>query len=221
MISVWRVRLDAVQVLTSERLSWLNAAERERAARFRFPRDAQRWRVAHVALRALLGDALGRTPSAVDLRADAKGKPRVYGGPEFNLSHSADVGLIAVGGAAPLGVDVELVRSVPEMRRVAESHFAPEERRALYAAAERDRTEAFYRCWTRKEAFVKATGIGVGPALARFAVTLGRESVQLLRADDDEADAWSLVDLDLGLPYIGALAVREPQARVVLRDWAA
>jgi 4'-phosphopantetheinyl transferase len=220
VITVWRIRLDRSAALSAERLRWLSAAEQERAARFRFPRDAARWRVAHVALRDVLGRAIGCAPSAVPLEADAQGKPRIVGGPEFNLSHSGDVALVAVGGDEPLGVDVELVRPVPELRGIAESHFASEEREALFQVDERERTEAFYRCWTRKEAFVKATGSGVGPALARFAVSIGASPVQLLRADAEPAvGQWTLLDLELSLPYIGALAVRRPAARAVLHEW--
>lgn len=222
VISVWRISLDSPAALSAGRLAWLSASEQERASRFRFPRDAMRWRIAHVALREILGSAMGCAPAAVSLVADALGKPRIPGGPQFNLSHSGDMALVAVGGDEPLGVDVELVRPVPEMRGIAESHFAHEERDALYEVEERFRTEAFYRCWTRKEAFVKATGSGVGPALARFAVSIAAEPVRLLRADSEPSvAAWTLLDLRLELPYIGALAVRAPGARATLREWTA
>jgi 4'-phosphopantetheinyl transferase len=222
--TIWRIPMASPALLTPERLAWLSDAERERAARFRFPEHALRWRVAHVALRDLLAQALGCLPAAVVFTTDGAGKPQLAHEPglQFNLSHSGDVALIAIGETTPLGVDVELIKPVPEMRGVAASHFADEEREALWAEAdEAQRLDAFYRCWTRKEAYVKATGIGVGPALATFAVTLAPGESRLLRADG-EADAarqWSITDLDLGLPYIGALAIRDPAVRITRRDW--
>lgn len=211
-------------VLTPARLAWLSEAERARADRFRFPEHALRWRVAHVALRDVLARATGRAPADVAFTTDRTGKPQLADEPrlQFNLSHSGDVALVAIGEAIPLGVDVELIKPVPEMRGVAESHFAHEEREALWSVAgEEPRLETFYRCWTRKEAYVKATGIGVGPALATFAVTIAREDARLLRADGEPeaTHEWSITDLKLELPYIGALAIRDPEVRITLRDW--
>jgi 4'-phosphopantetheinyl transferase len=211
-------------LLTPERLAWLSDAEGGRAERFRFPEHALRWRVAHVALRDCLAHATGCSPAEVVFTTDSTGKPQLAHAPQvqFNLSHSGDVALVAIGEAIPLGVDVELIKPVPEMRGVAESHFANEERSALWAFEdEQQRLAAFYRCWTRKEAYVKATGIGVGPALATFAVTLTPHESRLLRADGepDAAHEWSITDLHLELPYIGALAIRDPDVRITLRDW--
>lgn len=222
--TIWRIPMDAPSQLTRDRLAWLSAAERARAERFRFPEHALRWRVAHVAMRDLLAQAIGCGPEAVAFTADRTGKPQLANEPgrQFNLSHSGDVALLAIGETIPVGVDVELVKPVPEMRGVAASHFAHEERAALWAVGdEAQRLDAFYRCWTRKEAYVKATGIGVGPALATFAVTIAPNEARLIRADaePDAAQAWSITDLDLGLPYIGALAIRDPGVRITLRDW--
>ena len=223
--TIWRIPMASPAFLTPERLAWLSAAERARAERFRFPEHALRWRVAHVALRDLLAHATGCSPSEVAFTTDSTGKPQLAQEPalQFNLSHSGDVALVAIGEAAPLGVDVELIKPVPEMRGVAASHFAQEEREALWAVEDdTQRLDAFYRCWTRKEAYVKATGIGVGPALATFAVMIAPHEARLLRADGepDAAHEWSITDLDLGLPYIGALAIRDPEVRITLRDWA-
>lgn len=139
----------------------------------------------------------------------------------FNLSHAGGLALIAVGGSLPLGVDVEEQKPVPEMEGVAETHFADDERRALFALPEAEQLAAFYRIWTRKEAYVKATGIGIGPMLARFSVSLDAERAELLR-DETAADAaarWTMQDLPLPAPYVGALVLRSPPPQVQIRVW--
>jgi 4'-phosphopantetheinyl transferase len=228
--AVWTV--DLTQELSDSQLAWLSAEERARAERFRVPGLAPRWRVAHVALRAVLAERLGCDPAAVRFGAEANGKPFLVPAPGasathapcFNLSHAGDRALIAVGGELPLGVDVELMKPVPEMVGVAEDHFAPEERTALFAEPEPSRLATFYRIWTRKEAFVKATGIGVGPALQRFAVTAAVDAAKLLRVDASVADGarWRLLDLPLDGSYVAALVLRaEDTSPVTLRSWTA
>lgn len=200
----------------------LSPEEQARATRFRFPRDAHRYRVAHWALRDILAQATGIPAAELRFRADATGKPHLNHStaPAFNLSHAHDLALVTVGDdSTALGVDVEYHRPVPEMRGVAASHFAAEEREAL--AADNYALETFYRIWTRKEAFVKATGSGVGPALARFAVTAAPHDARILRADDypEAATEWAIRDLGLAAPYTGALVVCGAIAAAQLRDW--
>ncbi len=224
MITVWTVDLDAEAFQRAERLAQLDDVERARAARFHFAQDARRWRAAHVALREVLARHTGVAAAALPFAEDPNGKPRLAM-PQaiaFNLSHSAGLALIAVGGTQPLGVDVEDVKPVPEMEGVAESHFAADERAALFALSEPERLAAFYRIWTRKEAYVKATGIGVGPALARFSVSLEVPRAVLLR---DELDAsartrWTLHHLALPAPYVGALVLHRPEQDFEIRTWS-
>lgn len=225
MPTVWTVALT--QDLPEAQLAWLSADEQARAAKFRIPGLAPRWRIAHVALRALLAKRVGCAPADLRFGAEDTGKPYLSQaggarGPAFNLSHAGDLALVAIGNQLPLGVDVELMKPVPEMAGIADSHFAPEEREALFAEPESTRLETFYRIWTRKEAFVKATGIGVGPALQRFAVTAAADDARLLRVDASVADGarWRLVDLGLTRPYAGALVLRaEDEPTVQMRTW--
>lgn len=244
MPTIWRIPLTTPLPASLP----LSASEQARADRFRFPRDAHRYRVAHWALRDILAQATGVPAEALEFRIDPTGKPHLAhkGAPQFNLSHAHDLALLAVGDATDLGVDVEYHRPVPEMRGVAESHFAEEERAALFGSSQHDdragaannavhrdgshpdnpaithaRLETFYRIWTRKEAFVKATGSGVGPALARFAVTADPHDARILRADDYPAATtdWTLRDLGLAPPYTGALVVCGPASAVKLHAW--
>ncbi len=220
--TVWMVPLDERKVLNAERLAWLDDAERDRAARFYATEHADRWRVAHVALRSVLSSATGLSPEALRFGRDANGKPTLLdvAGIDFNLSHSGAMALVAVTTGAVVGVDVEDPRPVPEMQGVAESHFATEEQSALWTVPEPERLQTFYRIWTRKEAYVKATGVGIGPALARFAVTAGDATPRLLyAADTPDINRWKLHALGLPAPFVGALCVADRDAPVQLREW--
>jgi 4'-phosphopantetheinyl transferase len=223
-IQVWRIALDDEDVLTPARLAWLDRSESMRAERFYGHSFAQRWRVAHVALRELLARATERRPEEVTFVEGAHGKPSMPGSgmPSFSLSHAVDVGLVAIGGVADVGVDVEYVTDAPDLADIAESHFADDERNYIAKLDHAYRVEAFYRCWTRKEAIVKALGVGIGYDLQSFAVSLDTGPERLLRmpAELGGVDGWTIAEIDLNGPYVGALAVRQPHATFHVSDWA-
>ena len=152
----------------------LDDDERRRAARFVRQGDAHRFTKAHAALRLLLARCLRAKPA--DVRYEpVPGKPRLIGasGPlEFNLSHSGALALIAVARERPVGVDVELVRELADLEAIAEGHFAPAEVQALRALPPEQRLTGFFRCWTGKEAVIKATGEGLARPLGSFDVDL-------------------------------------------------
>jgi 4'-phosphopantetheinyl transferase len=167
---VWRIDLDAVegvgQALRGD--GPLDAAELARAARFVFDRDGRRFVAARLALRRILGAALGREPAALAIDAPPLHRPRLAGdaGIDFNLSHSGRLALVAVARSAPLGVDVEAWRPVPDAAALAARLFTSGEREALQAAAQHGQPvsgaeAAFLTCWTRKEAVLKSTGLGL------------------------------------------------------------
>lgn len=219
MTRVWVVPLSTP--LTAGRLGCLSAEERARAARFHRPLLAQHWSVAHVALREALAAVTGAAAAEVDIRVGVNGKPYLPDGPAFNLSHAGEYALVAVGGGDRVGVDIELQRPIPELADIAHSHFAPEERNELLALPSARQTRAFYRIWTRKEAFVKASGIGVGPALQRFAVSIGEEA-RIRRVDADiRIHAPRLLDLPVPAGYAAALVVEGGDGEVDLRRWNA
>lgn len=212
----------------------LNDSERARAARFRHAHHARRWIRARSALRAYLGAAVGTPPERLRFRTEAFGKPMLEGEPAtalaFNLSHSADMAIIAwsllpsgLERAPLLGVDVEAIVPVPELAEVARHHFAPEEQAALLSTAVEERTAAFHRLWTRKEAFVKALGLGIGAPLERFAVSLDPAEARLTRADSalfGAPDRWRLLTWEPSPGYAAALAVRDAGGALRLADGA-
>ncbi|AWJ86972.1 4-phosphopantetheinyl transferase (plasmid) [Azospirillum sp. TSH58] len=205
-------RLEAFRAL-------LSPDEAARAARFATEELRARCALRRGLLRHLLGRVLGRDPATLAFAYGPMGKPSLPGGPAFNLADCKDHVLIAIApSAAPhetveLGVDVERLRSVPDAAGIAERFFAPEERAAFAALPDALRDEAFLNGWTRKEAFIKATGQGLSTPLDRFAVELvpGRPA-RLLGLDGalaaGTAADWSLFDLRPAPGLVGALAVR-------------
>ena len=193
----------------------LAPAEVERADRFHFARDRVLFTVAHGALRRVLGAYLGADPAALAFEREAGGRPVLPGGElHFSLSHSGDRALVAVAPFPRLGVDVEVFRAGLDLARLAERNYTPAERGELAAAGADPR--AFFRVWTRKEAYVKALGKGLYHPLADFDVSAGPEARFLAFRDGSRLEGWSLVDLDLGPGRAGALAAGRPGARVVM-----
>lgn len=141
----------------------LSDEERARAESLRFPVDRQRFVAAHVALRQALCDYTGLPPAALTLATGAFGKPSLAGHPrtQFSLSHSQGLALIAIGGRGPLGADVELLRPMADAATLAAAHFTQREQDALAALPAHERDGAFLTCWTRKEACLKAIGVGL------------------------------------------------------------
>lgn len=158
----------AVQTLLS--LDLLAPDEQARLHRFVHNEDRWSFAAAHAGLRLILADRLGVAPRALCFQTGAQGKPHLPGGPFFNLSHTR--GLVAVAIAnAPVGVDVETVKDMPDLVEVAAHAFAPESCRAVRQAPTEDKQALFFRHWTLGEAFIKATGLGVSQDLKSFAFT--------------------------------------------------
>jgi 4'-phosphopantetheinyl transferase len=190
-IHVW---LNSLCISGGE-LALLDPRERERAARFHFVKHRDAFIASHAWLRTLLGRYLGADPAAVEFTFGKHGKPSIEGSPlRFNLSHSGGIAACAVTRGSEVGIDIELIRPIPDLENVARRSFHPEEYCQLLALDERGRTAAFFRSWTRKEAYVKGLGDGLFAPL-----------------EPPPAD-WSLIDLDAGPDYAGAVAVHG-------RDW--
>ena len=159
------------------------------------------------------GEPESRRPGSPARGAEAGPAPAGGQALWFNLSNSAELAVVALGTSAEIGVDVEALRPMPDALAIAERFFSAAEREALAAvpAAERDR--AFFRCWTRKEAYLKAVGTGITVRLDAFDVTLGPgEPARMLALDGDPegAAAWRLHHLEPASGYLGALAAPPP-----------
>jgi 4'-phosphopantetheinyl transferase len=169
MTEIVVARLDAGAEETRSLESCLSSAERERAAKFRFERDRRRFIVARARLREELAARLGVSARQVEFAYGDNGKPRLANQAlQFSVSHCDDVALFAFSPDAEVGVDIEAIRPVREADAIAVQFFSPLEHAGYAALAPRDRLLGFFRVWTRKEAYVKALGVGFSMALERF-----------------------------------------------------
>ncbi len=214
-VHVWRVALDPAEEVVARLRGVLAADEVARAERFHFEKHRRRFAVGRGALRRLLGGYLGTAPEAVRFAYGERDKPRLAeqraGLPlRFNLSNSAELALVAVTVGPEVGVDLEAVRPMEDALAIAERFFSAAEREVLRHVPPGERDQAFFRCWTRKEAYVKAVGDGIALGLDRFDVSLDPGAgARFLALDGDpaRAAAWSLTHIDPAPGYLGALAL--------------
>jgi 4'-phosphopantetheinyl transferase len=217
---VWRVALDGEM---ADRASWsLSGDERQRAARFQFPRDRRRFEAARAALRAILSGYLGESPTKLRFEYGAYGKPALGLPTEitFNLSHCREVALVAVARGRAIGVDIERVQIEVDFRALARTVFSDGEQATLDAIAGDAQREAFFRGWVRKEAFVKARGEGLSLPIREIEVSLALDAA-LLTTPHAPCDArgFVLYDLDVMPGYVAALAVERGCERLACFDF--
>jgi 4'-phosphopantetheinyl transferase len=226
-VRVWVGRLDLDPESVEPLAGLLAADEHERAARFRFRRDAIRFVVCRAALRTILGECLGVAPQQVRLGRGPRGKPELAApfdrvGLQFSLSRSESIGLCAVSRPGRVGVDIERLRPLPDRDAIAERTFSPRERQALRQLPPALRLEGFFNCWTRKEAYVKATGEGMSRPLERFTVSLtpgAPARLEEVEGDPAEAGRWTLEALRPEPGYVAALAVEGRPSRISRVTW--
>jgi 4'-phosphopantetheinyl transferase len=225
-IQLWRIDLAAV---AAEEARWqrvLSNDERARSARFHFSRDRQRYVAARAVLRIILAAYLGSEPEQLAFRYSDKDKPALdvshadhshanrshpEHAIEFNVSHSGTVALLAFSRERPVGVDVEQVRNDFDVDRIARRFFSEHEQQELSVINTTEKHAAFFRCWTRKEAYIKATGAGLSLPLSQFDVSIrpGDEDALIsTRPDPGEAGRWSLREVPAGPGYVAALCVQ-------------
>lgn len=200
--------------------SALDDVDRARAARFVFPELRRRFVAAHAGLRTALGAILCAAPAALRFVEGEHGKPSLVPATDlrFNLSHSGDLALLAVARGRELGVDVEDVKPRTMLEQVAARFFSPYEAAALRALPPAERASAFFRIWTRKEAFIKAKGSGVFLGLHTFDVSvLEHAELVATRPDPAERERWTLCDLPAPLPGFAAALAVEGRAPFTLR----
>ena len=170
IVYIWEGRLDVPARVTAAARRLLSADERKRADRFVYDRHRRRYTVSQAHLRSVLGQLTDTRPEDIRFHYDEKGKPWLPGGPSFNQSHSEDRLMIGVAASGRLGVDIEEMRQVRLMLGIADKNFAPDEAARLHAAPANERRRLFFRFWTRKEAFLKALGVGLTHPLRSFSV---------------------------------------------------
>ena len=213
VVDAWLLDLDPSDDLIVKFEATLNASERERANRFRREILHRRFIAGRGYLRSILAGYLGGDPSSIAFEYGPQGKPGLAdrsSGLEFNLAHSKGLAVCGVTLGRAIGVDIETGRPVDLAERIIHRFFSQAEQAEFLALPADEREAAFLRGWTRKEAFIKALGLGLAYPLDGFDVSLGAENPRILRVGDDplEAEEWSMVNLVAG--DAAAAVVRGP-----------
>ena len=205
-------RLDALENETT----LLSSEELRRASRFVRVRDRRRFVACRSTLRRLLAARLKLPPKAVALTSGTFGKPDLAphqrrSGLRFNVSHCADTAVFGFSWGREIGIDVEAVRVLPDADSIARRFFSEKESNTYFGLDPGDRPLGFFNCWTRKEAFVKALGEGLGFRLDRFDVSLAPGApARLLRVDEDPGErcGWALSGFALQSGFVGAVVTQ-------------
>jgi 4'-phosphopantetheinyl transferase len=220
-IHVWSLPIDEEDTVVAPFEKLLRADEIERADAFRLDRLRHSFVLVRGVLRILLANYLRVSPAGIQLVYGAKGKPALSApaNVRFNVSHSGGLAVFAFAQGCELGIDVERIREVPDMQSIARHSFCPEEAVELMSLDANERERAFFLCWTRKEAYLKAVGDGLSAPLDSFRVTLQPgHAARFIHINHDmgAAEAWTLDDLRLAPDYAAGLAYRDTQRSVVV-----
>lgn len=226
-VYVWRIAMVQSEPVRRYYRNFFSLDEIERADRFHFDKDRNRFTIARGALRELLGGYLKIAPNQLSFVYGVQGKPALAepynsSGLHFNLSHSGDIALLAVTRNREIGVDVEQIRADFASEDIAARFFAPEECAKLKTLPLHQRPDAFFSCWTRKEAYIKARGKGLSIPLDSFEVAFApgeKPALVQVKTGDDNFSRWRMYALDPGEGYKGALISEGSTHEIRLLDW--
>jgi 4'-phosphopantetheinyl transferase len=226
-VHLWMAWLDREICFKPQLQKVLSDDEIKRAQRFHFINDAHRYIVGRAILRCIIARYLKTTPGAIQFGYGDHGKPylkreKFEKSITFNMSASHGVSLIAVGIDCNLGVDIELIRFIPEMEKIIESCFSESERAEFSAIPKKSKQEAFFVCWTRKEAFIKATGKGLYFPLKDFDVSIDPiYPARLLCVRDETISKKShrIIDIKTVIGFAAALAVDGVVEEIKFWEW--
>lgn len=227
-IHVWRACLPIDRMRLQAFGASLDERERERAGRFRYARDAQRYVAAHGILRSILAPYANLPPHAIAYEYSARGKPALAqpdgrGTIAFNMGHSGDLVLIAIGGQRAVGVDVERVREDVDLQELGSACLTGHEAEILETVPDECRRELLFRWWTRKEAYAKACGAGLGISPKECQIT--PPFLRVISPDEIVAPArpsehWALWDVSPLAGYVGAVAAPGGRKAIRFIDYA-
>lgn len=228
-VHLWRIVLDVPRIQLERLWTFLSGDERQRAGKFYFHRDRDKYVAARGSLREILGRYLMIPPGEISFVYGDHGKPAISGDRdaetlEFNLSHSGELALVGVTRGRKIGVDVERIVDRRADEQIARRFFSMHEVRDYLSLPREQRKEAFFRCWTRKESYIKARGEGLSRPLEQFDVSLkpGEQAALLeSRIDSTETQQWTLSHVDPADGYVGAVAVYGRISEVRYWEWIA
>jgi 4'-phosphopantetheinyl transferase len=213
---VWCIRLDVSQDIVADLVPLLSHGESARAEQMLCEEAGRRFVVSHGALRAILSRYLDTSPEKIHLVTDQQGKPHLESRAAvpticFSLSHSGEFALCAVTKGRYVGVDIEWIRPVSAWREIAARYFSKGEQEALCSLSSDRTLEAFFRGWTRKEAYSKALGQGVSQRWTQFSVSLTPDAADELpgaRPAEEGEGRFAIFPLEPGPGYVGAVAAQ-------------
>lgn len=215
-IHVWNANLNRKLPFVHSMFETLSANEKLRAAKFRFERDRNHFVVGRGFLRSVLAGYLGLSAGEIQFSYSRFGKPSLilaaqHPPLQFNLSHSNGMALLAVSSANEIGIDIEFVDQDFDWGRIADNYFSPRELSEMKALSEYRQTEAFFTGWTRKEACIKALGMGLSYPLNQFEVSMESSDPRLVMLNDEfkQTRKWSLVSIPTEPGYLAAMAVED------------
>lgn len=222
MVHVWHAMLDSAFAGRGRYFEdLLSPDEHERAGRYHFEQDSNRFVAARAILRILISGYSGQDPRTISFKYNRYGKPMLESGAwndlVFNVSHSGDRALYAFARGMAVGVDLERLRSSVGHSQIARRFFTADETAVLERLPEEQRLDAFFNGWTRKEALIKAMGQGLAFGLNSFDVSLlpGKPPVLLrTRYDEDDAERWTIRDIPIASGYKAAVAARGQNLKV-------
>jgi 4'-phosphopantetheinyl transferase len=226
-IHIWRINLARPFSDVERLIFFLSPAERERAARFCFVQNQRRFIIRRSILRQLLAAGRKTSPETISIKFTAHGKPFVSDQEgsynlRFSCSHSADLALVAISRGVELGVDLEQQRFLADAEDLARSHFSRREFYELAGLPQSLKTVGFFNCWTRKEAFVKAIGLGLSFPLNRFSVSLAPDKpATILDVADSPAvvNQWEMIAFEAGADYSAAIVSEGKKPCIKFLEW--
>lgn len=217
-VHIWRMTLNQSETTRQDLWQVLSADERQKASRFMFASDSHKYIVARAVLRMILGQYLQVSPTTLQFGYTSYGKPYLQNAMStpplhFNVSHSGDVALYGITRNRRIGVDVEQMRPLADEAQFVKSIFSPVEQQAFGRIRPSEKQDAFFNGWTRKEAFIKAIGLGLSFPLEAFDVSLSPGlPAQLLEVRGTPGhQEWSMNALSVGPAYKAAYVVEGKQ----------
>jgi 4'-phosphopantetheinyl transferase len=226
-VEVWSISLCASESAVSTLEQLLSEDEIARANRFRFEEHRRRYTIGRGVLRSILGSRLGIAAKELQFRYEEYGRPELLDhqnslGISFNMAHSGDLAVVAVSEARRVGIDLEQVRNEVQCLELAQNYFSPRERDQIACLPASDQTAAFFACWTRKEAFLKALGMGLSYPLSEFTVTVSPDATPALEeveSDPLAVNRWHFVNLQLADGYFGTLVYDNDHCEIKTAEW--
>jgi 4'-phosphopantetheinyl transferase len=223
-VHIWKAWLDEERTSQADFKEILSPDEIKVATNFFFERDRRRYINSRGTLRSILSRYLSSDPQEISFVRGPYGKPSLEPHPQhiaFNLSHSQELALFAFTVSHRIGIDVECILPLDDIEQIAEFFLSPTEREALAQLPEEIRLKGFYAAWTRKEAFTKALGAGIGNAWDKFEVNVSpneEPAIIKISGDIDEGSNWQLVELEPAPGFVANLAVETSEISLRLFD---